>query len=132
MAQLLELHVRTGIKSDGKVEQKYAIVDDEDYEWLAKFTWFYKVDNANDPKKRHVSIGRNSTAEDINHKRASLVLLNRQILDIDDPKIIVHFEDGNPLNNRKENLIIHLDGKGVRRLRKHWLDRAVFTTKLKR
>jgi len=119
--KLLKLHERVG--DDGEVIQEYAKVDDEDHDLLLPYAWYYKVDNARDPEKRHISIGRNAQKGDRKHKPGSLVLLNRQIMAIDDRRLQVRFRDGDPLNNQKENLFIkELNGHELRDLQRHWLN----------
>lgn len=122
MSKLIQLHERHGIKSDGLLIQEWVTVDDEDLDWLtAKGPWYYKVDNANS-EARHVSIGRDPVAADHRHRKSSLVLMNREILGIDLPCILVHYKDGNVLNMQKENLYIHINGHRVRQLRQHWME----------
>lgn len=115
----LKLHTRTGIVDD-EVIDAVAMVDDEDYRYLRQYTWYYKVDNAGDEDKKHISVGRNPVRDSSTHRSKSLVLLNRQIMCVDDPKIRVMFRDRNPLNCQKDNLYVTLDGHGLRRLQLHW------------
>lgn len=119
--KLLKLHVRKGIVDDDVIHA-VARVDDEDFEWLSKYTWYYKVDNAGDEEKKHISVGRNPKRERKTHKRDSLVLLNRQVMGIDDPKVQVRYKDGDPLNCQKDNLYIKVDGHALRRLQLHWIN----------
>lgn len=126
----LKLHPRKA-HGDNKIELlQWAMVDDEDYDELAKYTWYFKVDNANDPKRKHISVGRQPVGNDGVHLPKSLVLLNRHILHIDDRKILVHFKDKNPLNCQKENLVIQVDGRQLQLLYKHWQENTETIAKL--
>lgn len=117
----LALHPRKERGSERPEQLQWAMVDDEDYEELVRYTWYFKVDNAGDPRRRHISVGRRSTSSDSRHLPDSLVLLNRHILHIDDPRITVHFKDGDPLNCQKENLEVTLDGWQLAQLFNHWM-----------
>lgn len=120
MTRQLKLHERIG-REDKQIINVSATVDDEDYDELSQYVWYLKIDNANDPAKRHVSVGRHPIRSDIHHAHTSLVLLNRHILHIDVSGVMVHFRDGNPLNNTKRNLILTIDGHGLKRIHEQWL-----------
>jgi hypothetical protein len=96
------------------------MVDDEDEKDLLQYEWYYKEDNKNDLTKYHISVGRQPLRDDGIHKKSSLFLMNRHLLAIDDPRIQVHFKDGDKLNYQKDNLEVVLDGHGVRNLLHHW------------
>lgn len=114
----LQLHTRIG-ERDKEVIEAVALVDDEDYEELRRYTWYLKVDNANSPEHRHYSIGRSPVETDASwgKNKTNLILLNRHIMGIDDPEIQVRFKDRDPLNCQKSNLYINIDGHELRKLR---------------
>lgn len=72
---------------------KVAIVDDEDYEWLAASSWCYKPD-----KRTGYAIRRGSRSD-----RTQTIWMHRQILDAP-PGVQVDHIDGDGLNNRRANL----------------------------
>lgn len=120
--KLLALRPRTG-RDDGEIIQEFAIVDDEDYDELSGYVWYVKVDNANTPGKRHYSVARQSAPNSSSefHNPGSLVVMGRHILGIDDPSILVRHKNKDPLDCRKSNLLVIVDGYLALRLRKHWL-----------
>lgn len=65
-------------------------VDDSDYEWLNKFTWYVK-------KYKHTSYAK--TGHDG-------IPMHRMILNITNSKILVDHKDHNGLNNQRDNLRI--------------------------
>lgn len=73
----------------------FAIVDDCDFEDLAKHKWTTKKD--------HNKVYAYRTIRLCNGKRTS-VLMHRQILGIDSPIDYCDHRDGNGLNNQRENL----------------------------
>ena len=70
---------------------KFTIVDDEDYEWLVQFKWYYAEGYA----RRHVGRGENRY----------IVRMHREIMGLPfkDPREIDHI-NGDRFDNRKENL----------------------------
>lgn len=68
---------------------KFALVDDEDFEWLSKWKWHYTHGYAKG--------GSNGK---------SMVYMHRLILGITNPKEITDHKDRNGLNNQKNNLRI--------------------------
>ena len=74
---------------------KVALVDDDDYETLIKFKWCASRCGFGIKEKfRAERRGPNSR----------LLLMHRQIMDITDPKVLVDHINGDPLDNRRENL----------------------------
>jgi hypothetical protein len=69
---------------------KFALVDDEDFEWLNQYRWYYDTDG--------YAIGR------VIPKNRFLFKMHRLIIGIDDPKVKVDHWDRNPLNNQRTNL----------------------------
>lgn len=78
---------KTGKKHKGKY---FAMVDDEDFEWLNKYNWSVKLD------KNGTYAQRGSYNE--------TKLMHRIILKLSNPKIICDHIDHNGLNNQKINL----------------------------
>lgn len=79
----------------------FAMVDDEDYEYLSQFTWHL----------RKVSNLAHSTfyagAKNINAAgRRTNILMHRMILGLKDPAILIDHKDRDGLNNQKINLRI--------------------------
>lgn len=74
---------------------KIVLVDEDDFERVNKYKWFsfYKKKNK---RKKYIK----STSK-INGKQ---ITLHRFILNVTDPSIHVDHINGNPLDNRKENL----------------------------
>lgn len=68
---------------------KFAVVDAEDYDWLAKYKWF-------------VSQSGNSFYA-MRSRRGTKVLMHRQIMNASNGLLVDHI-DGNGLNNRRCNL----------------------------
>ena len=71
---------------------KFAIVDDEDYEWLMQWKWSYH----NGYARRQIWNGG----------KPIRIYMHRLIMGVTDPKLHVDHYDGNKLDNRKENLSI--------------------------
>lgn len=71
----------------------YAIVDDEDFEYLNQFTWCLDREYA----RRIIYINENSK------RKQRCIRMHREILNAPADKIIDHI-NGNGLDNRKENL----------------------------
>ena len=78
-------------------QNKYALVDDNDFIYLNKFKWHINCDD-----NRYYAIRHNGY---INGKRTSIAM-HREILNLTDPKIQVDHKDHNGLNNQKNNLRI--------------------------
>jgi len=73
---------------------KYALVDDEDFEWLNSWKWFY----------RNASNGyacRHSTKKD--SPRLGLISMHREILTLQNNQFCDH-KNGNGLDNQRKNL----------------------------
>ena len=70
---------------------KFALVDDEDFEYLNKYKWFCL-------NKRYACTNKN-----VNKKR-NAILMHRLIMNLTDRKIEVDHKDHNGLNNQKNNL----------------------------
>lgn len=73
---------------------KFTLVDDE-FEYLfEKYTWRSYFDGWNWYVRRHTTI----------NKKSITILLHREILCVNDKKVIVDHKDGDGLNNQKNNL----------------------------
>ena len=70
---------------------KYAIVDDEDYEWLSQWKWFC------------VKVGGGIYYAARNDKKTGIILMHRQILKAKKGETIDH-KNRNSLDNRKKNI----------------------------
>lgn len=73
-----------------------ALIDDDDYDLVAKYTWHYH------PDKQHKK-GRAATWVCLGNKKKRRIYLHRLILNAPSDKWVDH-SDGNPLNNRRANL----------------------------
>jgi len=73
---------------------KFAIVDDDDYEWLMQWKWYAHKDKNAWYARRTTPIGNNKTAT---------VMMHREILSIDSSLLVDHV-DRDGLNNRRSNL----------------------------
>lgn len=79
----------------GSIIGNYALVDDEDYEWLNKHKWTAKKS------------GKTFYAERgywVEYGKLKCVKMHREILKLTDTKILGDHEDGNGLNNQRRNL----------------------------
>ncbi len=75
---------------------KVALVDDEDYPELSKWSWFANPGkNDNFYAARRMSLG---------NSKSKIVLMHRVILNITDTKTKVDHEDHNGLNNQRYNI----------------------------
>lgn len=74
---------------------QYAIVDDEDYDYLSQWKW-----HAHKDRYTYYAIRNKPTA---NGKRGT-ILMHREVLKISDNIILIDHRDHNGLNNRKSNL----------------------------
>lgn len=83
---------------------QFAMVDDEDHEWISKLNWFAKETN---PKGGFVA-KRTVWVHDIYSRKSKSVLISMaaSILgrDVTGHKIHPDHKDRNPLNNRRANL----------------------------
>lgn len=85
-----------------------ALVDDEDFEELLKYSWqankFFRVSRRTPGKrcdKRHY------------------ISMHRYIMGVSDPKVQIDHIDGNPLNNQRNNLRIATNSQNQQNRRKH-------------
>ena len=79
---------------------KFALVDDEDYEWLMKWKWFARKDERNFYAARNQS---KKNGETKNKKSRRLVSMHKVILKPRWNKLTDHI-DGDGLNNQRDNL----------------------------
>jgi len=73
---------------------KFALVDDEDFEWLSKWKWHAR-------NKKHTFYAQRCTWF---NKRTKSVQMHRAILGLTDPKIQGDHINGNGFDNRRSNL----------------------------
>jgi hypothetical protein len=122
--QLIPLVPKT--RRDGSLTtpiQEYAKVDDEDFDNLMHYRWYYKEDNIYSGGTPHISVGRDPVASDPNFGVTSLVIMSHHILKIHIKNFVVRYKDGDAKNCQKENLVVkNIDGCGLVELRQHWLD----------
>ncbi|MDB5241413.1 MAG: Fis family transcriptional regulator [Spirosoma sp.] len=80
---------------------KVALVDDEDYELVSRYKWWYHYE----PKRAGDEKGYayHTTWDPINKKRGSL-RMHRLVLGITDKNVDVDHINGNGLDNRRSNL----------------------------
>ncbi len=81
-------------------EPIFVKVDDEDFEYLNKYTWALTYNRAGN---------KYATCHDRNKKTASgkysaKIKMHRLILNLTDPKVLCDHRDGDGLNNQKHNL----------------------------
>ncbi len=86
------LHYAPGMKKIPVGDGKFALVDDDDYEFLQHFKWHL------DPRIGHVT-------QKGGREGMKPVYMRRLIMEPCDPFWVI-CEDGNPLNCQKENLVI--------------------------
>lgn len=85
--------IHLGGKS-GSVIGNYALVDDQDYEWLNQWKWYAAKHGKRFYAQRHKAVDG----------RKQSITMHRVILGLTDPKILGDHEDGNGLNNQTYNL----------------------------
>jgi len=73
-------------------QNKYALVDDEDFNWLSQWKWCY--DSSGYAKRASYSTGRHKT-----------IYMHRELLEVEEGKEIDHINH-NGLDNRRSNLRI--------------------------
>lgn len=74
---------------------KFALVDDEDFEWLSQWKWCAQKAGEN------IYAVRDGKFKDGFHQT---IRMHRAILDLTDPSIFCDHVDGNGLNNQRDNL----------------------------
>ncbi len=77
-------------KSIPLTQNRFAVVDDQDFEWLNQWKWFYHAGYA----VRNITVGK---------KKQKMIWMHRQILDIPDGVEGDH-KDRDTLNNQRFNL----------------------------
>jgi hypothetical protein len=79
----------------GSIIGNYALVDDDDYEWLSRWKWH--VWQSKD------CVTKYAIRTDVENGRKE-VKMHRQILGLTDPKIHCDHDDGDGLNNQRHNI----------------------------
>jgi hypothetical protein len=85
---------------------QFALVDDEDYERVNQFKWYYIMMNKNTGlcyARRHMNISG----------KDNIVYLHRFILGISNGKSKIDHKDGNGLNNQRSNIRISTHGQNL-------------------
>lgn len=91
---------------------KVALVDDEDYDYLMQWKWYYNSSGT------HCAAVRSGRLEDFNNGKRPRILMHRVITKPVENDVIDHI-DGNPLNNQKFNLRVCTQGQNSKNIRKH-------------
>ena len=82
---------------------KVALVDNEDYEKFKNITWFTVQFGRKKPSHRRKCYVVATLYSEGQRKR---ILLHREILNLNNTTMVVDHINGNPLDNRKQNLRI--------------------------
>lgn len=93
--KLIELS-KSGTKHKGKY---FAQVDDDMFEYLNQWNWFFMRGNTTNYARRNQYSPRSN-----GKKRIKTILMHRFIMGVTDPKIKVDHKDHNGFNNRKYNI----------------------------
>lgn len=102
---------------------KFALVDDENFEWLSKWKWYVSVGYA----VRCVKIPKTQTSK----RSTKSVLMHREIMNTP-RKMYTDHKDGNRLNNQKSNLRVCTPTQNISNSKKHSNGKSSkFTSKFK-
>lgn len=80
-------------------QDKFAMVDDADFDWLSSIKWWLKTED----KKKGKYYAQRGITNNANGKPSSRTM-HREIMGVTDPSIIVDHKDRNGLNNQRSNL----------------------------
>lgn len=114
MTKVIKLHPQRSRKTN-LITEAYALVDDDDYDEMMQYEWYFKPDNRYQGDRAHISVGRNHTerekayAQLMDKEEGSLMMMNHQILRIYTNQPI-YFLDKDQCNHQKANLWTRLDG----------------------
>jgi len=87
---------------------QFALVDDEDFEELKKHKWYAYKSKYTFYAGRKLRLGVN---------KRQIIVMHRQILGLEDPKMQGDHIDWNGLNNQRHNLRIATNSQNVRNVR---------------
>lgn len=73
-------------------QNKFALVDDEDYDFLMQYNWYL-----------HISDGKEYAARSIKIPKRKIIYMHRFIITVSDKSYVDHI-DGDGLNNKRSNL----------------------------
>jgi len=78
----------------------FALVDDDDYDRLIKFSWHIRASKISNKNNIYAVTDLNR----LDKSKRRMIFMHRVIMNIDDPNIIIDHKDMNGLNNQKLNL----------------------------
>lgn len=83
---------------------KFALVDDEDFEWLNQWKWCVQGQNSGSNFYAKRAVRKKIVHESENYFSMKMISMHRFIFGIKDINIVIDHIDGNGLNNQKSNL----------------------------
>lgn len=96
----------TAVKKRKNKGKYFAMVDDEDYEWLSRFNWHVK-------KTRWTNYAARNTERDKITRKQKSIKMHREILGIVDSNIDGDHIDFNGFNNQRNNLRVSTEAQNA-------------------